>query len=100
MLLRAGASNRPMVAALGVDISRLFMLVFAGGAMLAGFAGAIVAPILSVDPGMGESILILTFVVIVIGGVGIHPGRLPGCDPGRGRRYRGPHLRARSGCAW
>ena len=70
MLLRAGASNRPMVAALGVDISRLFMLVFAGGAMLAGFAGAIVAPILSVDPGMGESILILTFVVIVIGGVG------------------------------
>tara|TARA_R110000868_G_scaffold69764_9_gene205488 strand:+ start:91617 stop:92540 length:924 start_codon:yes stop_codon:yes gene_type:complete len=70
MLLRAGASNRAMVSALGVDISRLFMLVFAFGAMLAGFAGAIVAPILSVDPGMGESILILTFVVIVIGGVG------------------------------
>jgi len=70
MLLRAGASDRPMVAALGVDISRLFMVVFAFGAMLAGFAGAIVAPILSVDPGMGENILILTFVVIVIGGVG------------------------------
>ncbi|MDS9469392.1 branched-chain amino acid ABC transporter permease [Paracoccus sp. MBLB3053] len=70
MLLRAGAANREMVAALGVDINRLFMLVFAAGAMLAGFAGAIVAPILSVDPGMGDSILILTFVVIVIGGVG------------------------------
>ncbi|MDO5604552.1 MAG: branched-chain amino acid ABC transporter permease [Paracoccus sp. (in: a-proteobacteria)] len=70
MLLRAGAANRAMVAALGVDINRLFMLVFAVGAMLAGFAGAIVSPILSVDPGMGDSILILTFVVIVIGGVG------------------------------
>ena len=70
MLLRAGAANRSMVAALGTDINRLFMLVFAAGAMLAGFAGAIVSPILSVDPGMGDSILILTFVVIVIGGVG------------------------------
>lgn len=70
MLLRAGAANRSMVSALGVDINRLFMLVFAAGAMLAGFAGAIVSPILSVDPGMGDSILILTFVVIVIGGVG------------------------------
>jgi branched-chain amino acid transport system permease protein len=70
MLLRAGASNRNMVSALGVDISRLFTVVFAFGAMLAGFAGAIVSPILSVDPGMGDSILILAFVVIVIGGVG------------------------------
>jgi branched-chain amino acid transport system permease protein len=70
MLLRAGAHDRAMVAALGVDIRRLFMLVFAFGAMLAGFAGAIVSPILSVDPGMGDSILILGFVVIVIGGVG------------------------------
>ncbi|MEE2861813.1 MAG: branched-chain amino acid ABC transporter permease [Pseudomonadota bacterium] len=70
MLLRAGAANRAMVSALGTDINRLFMLVFAAGAMLAGFAGAIVSPILSVDPGMGDSILILTFVVIVIGGVG------------------------------
>ena len=70
MLLRAGAANRAMVAALGTDINRLFMLVFAAGAMLAGFAGALVSPILSVDPGMGDSILILTFVVIVIGGVG------------------------------
>lgn len=70
MLLRAGAANRAMVSALGTNIDRLFMLVFAAGAMLAGFAGAIVAPILSVDPGMGDSVLILTFVVIVIGGVG------------------------------
>lgn len=70
MLLRAGSANRSMVSALGTDINRLFMLVFAGGAMLAGFAGAIVSPILSVDTGMGDSILILTFVVIVIGGVG------------------------------
>ncbi|RJE79254.1 branched-chain amino acid ABC transporter permease [Paracoccus sp. JM45] len=70
MLLRAGAHDRSTVSALGVDIGRLFMLVFAFGAMLAGFAGAIVSPILSVDPGMGDSILILGFVVIVIGGVG------------------------------
>ncbi|MBP0616508.1 branched-chain amino acid ABC transporter permease [Jiella mangrovi] len=70
MLLRAGAVNAPMVSALGVDIRRLFMLVFGFGAMLAGFAGAMVAPILSVEPGMGDGILILTFVVIVIGGVG------------------------------
>ena len=70
MRLRAGATNAPMISALGVDIRRLFMLVFALGAMLAGFAGAMVAPILSVQPGMGDSILILTFVVIVIGGVG------------------------------
>ncbi len=70
MLLRAGASNGPMVSALGVDIRRLFMVVFGFGAMLAGFAGAMVAPILSVEPGMGDTILILTFVVIVIGGIG------------------------------
>ncbi len=70
MLLRAGAHDRAMVSALGVDIGRLFMLVFAFGAMLAGFAGAMVSPILSVDPGMGDQILILGFVVIVIGGVG------------------------------
>jgi branched-chain amino acid transport system permease protein len=70
MLLRAGATNAAMVSALGVDIRLLFMLVFGLGAMLAGFGGAMVAPILSVEPGMGDSILILTFVVIVIGGVG------------------------------
>jgi branched-chain amino acid transport system permease protein len=70
MLVRAGASNAPMVAALGVNIRRLFMLVFGFGAMLAGFAGVMVAPILSVEPGMGDNVLILAFVVIVIGGIG------------------------------
>jgi len=70
MLVRAGATNAPMVSALGVDIHRLFMIVFGFGAMLAGFAGAMVAPILSVQPGMGDNILILAFVVIVIGGIG------------------------------
>jgi branched-chain amino acid transport system permease protein len=70
MLVRAGASNAPMVSALGVNIKRLFMVVFGFGAMLAGFAGAMVAPILSVEPGMGDNLLILAFVVIVIGGIG------------------------------
>ena len=70
MLMRAGASNAAMVSALGVNIRRLFMIVFGFGAMLAGFAGIIVAPILSVEPGMGDNILILAFVVIVIGGIG------------------------------
>jgi branched-chain amino acid transport system permease protein len=70
MLVRAGATNAPMVSALGVDIRRLFMIVFGFGTMLAGFAGIMVAPILSVEPGMGDTILILAFVVIVIGGIG------------------------------
>jgi branched-chain amino acid transport system permease protein len=70
MLVRAGASNAPMVSALGVDVKRLFMLVFGFGAMLAGFAGVMAAPILSVEPGMGDNLLILAFVVIVIGGIG------------------------------
>jgi branched-chain amino acid transport system permease protein len=70
MLVRAGASNAAMVSALGVDIRRLFTIVFGFGAMLAGFAGAMIAPILSVEPGMGDNLLILTFVVIVIGGIG------------------------------
>ena len=78
MLLRAGASNREMVSALGVNVGRLFAMVFAFGAMLAGFAGAIVAPILSVDTGMGESVLILAFVVIVIGGIGSIRGAFVG----------------------
>jgi branched-chain amino acid transport system permease protein len=59
-----------MVSALGVNIRRLFMVVFGFGAMLAAFAGAMVAPILSVEPGMGDNVLILAFVVIVIGGIG------------------------------
>ena len=70
MLVRAGATNARMVSALGIDIRRLFMVVFGFGAMLAGFAGAMVAPILSVEPGMGDNLLILAFVVIVIGGIG------------------------------
>jgi branched-chain amino acid transport system permease protein len=70
MLVRAGANNAPMVSALGVDIRRLFMIVFGFGTMLAGFAGIMIAPILSVEPGMGDTILILAFVVIVIGGIG------------------------------
>lgn len=70
MLVRAGSTHAPMVSALGVDIGRLVMVVFAFGAMLAGFAGAMAAPILSVEPTMGDGILILAFVVIVIGGIG------------------------------
>ena len=96
MLLRAGASNAPMVSALGIDIGRLFMIVFGFGAMLAGFAGAMVAPILSVEPGMGDGILILTFVVIVIGGIGSIRGAfiaalLVGCVDTLGRTF-GPIL--------
>ena len=70
MLLRAGASNRAMVSALGTDINRLFLLVFGAGAMLAGFAGAMMVPVISAEPDMGDTVLILTFVVIVIGGIG------------------------------
>jgi branched-chain amino acid transport system permease protein len=70
MLVRAGASNAAMVSALGVDIRRLFMFVFGFGAMLAGFAGAMAGPILAVEPNMGDTLLILAFVVIVIGGIG------------------------------
>lgn len=70
MLVRAGATNARIVSALGVDIRRLFMIVFGFGAMLAAFAGAMIAPILSVEPGMGDTMLILAFVVIVIGGIG------------------------------
>src|SRR5712692_3010667 len=70
MLIRAGASNREMVGALGVDIKLLFTLVFGLGAALAGLAGLMHAPILPVQIGMGENILILAFVVIVIGGIG------------------------------
>jgi branched-chain amino acid transport system permease protein len=59
-----------MISALGVDIGRLFRQVFGVGAMLAGSAGALAAPLLSVEPGMGDNLLILAFVVIVIGGIG------------------------------
>ena len=70
MLIRAGASNRTMAGALGVDIKLLFSCVFGLGAALAGFAGMLVTPIVSATSGMGEQILILAFVVIVIGGIG------------------------------
>lgn len=78
MRLRAGASNAPMLDALGVDTRRLFALVLAMGAMLAGFAGALAAPIVSVEPGMGGSVLILAFVVIVLGGTGSVRGAFVG----------------------
>ena len=78
MLIRAGAANREMVGALGVDIKRLFTLVFALGAMLAALAGVMAGPIYAVEVGMGEDILILTFVVIVIGGIGSVRGALVG----------------------
>jgi branched-chain amino acid transport system permease protein len=78
MQVRAGAVNREMVAALGVNIKLLYTLVFGFGALLAGLAGIMAGPILSVEPGMGESILILTFVVIVIGGIGSVRGAVVG----------------------
>jgi len=70
MLIRAGASNREMASALGVDIRLLFTLVFALGATFAGLAGMMLGPLTSVEPGMGEPLLILAFVVIIIGGIG------------------------------
>ena len=70
MLIRAGATNREMVNALGVNVDRLYMLVFGLGAALAGLAGVMAGPLLALEVGMGENILILAFVVIVIGGIG------------------------------
>ncbi len=78
MLIRAGASNRTMVAALGVNIRLLSTVVFGGGAALAGLAGLMAGPIYAVQPGMGEQILIQVFVVIVIGGIGSIRGALVG----------------------
>ena len=76
--IRAGATNREMVAAMGVNIRVLYTLVFGLGALLAALAGAMAGPILAVEAGMGESILILTFVVIVIGGIGSVRGAFVG----------------------
>ena len=78
MRIRAGESDREMIAALGVDIDRLYAVVFALGAALAGLAGALVGTIQSVQVGMGEPVLILAFVVIVIGGIGSIKGALVG----------------------
>ncbi|MCY0149996.1 branched-chain amino acid ABC transporter permease [Hoeflea sp. G2-23] len=76
MQIRAGESDREMIAALGVDIRFLYTVVFALGAGLAGFAGALIGAIQSVQVGMGEPVLILAFVVIVIGGIGSIRGAL------------------------
>jgi len=78
MRVRAGASNREMATAMGVNVRVLFTLVFAVGAALCAVAGAMLGPILAVQVGMGESILILAFVVIVIGGIGSIRGAMVG----------------------
>ena len=78
MQVRAGASNREMALAMGVDVRRLFTAVFALGAALCALAGGLLGPLLAVQVGMGESILILAFVVIVIGGIGSIRGALLG----------------------
>jgi len=78
MLIRASATNREIVGALGVNVKLLYTLVFGLGALLAALAGAMAGPLLAVEVGMGEDILILTFVVIVIGGIGSIRGALVG----------------------
>ncbi|MBM3352158.1 MAG: branched-chain amino acid ABC transporter permease [Betaproteobacteria bacterium] len=78
MLIRAGASNRTMVAALGINIRLLYTVVFGFGAALAGLAGIMAGPIYAVQPGMGELVLIQVFVVIVVGGIGSIRGALAG----------------------
>jgi branched-chain amino acid transport system permease protein len=76
MMVRAGASNSQMVEILGIDVKRLYCMVFAAGIALAGIAGMLAAPLSSVYPGMGNQVLILSFVVVVIGGVGSVSGAL------------------------
>jgi len=78
MLIRASATNREIVGALGVNVKLLYTLIFGLGALLAGLAGAMAGPLFAVEVGMGEDILILTFVVIVIGGIGSIRGALVG----------------------
>jgi len=70
MLIRAGASNRTMVEALGVNINKLFLIVFAIGATMSGFAGMLIAPITEASIGMGNEIIIIAFVVVIVGGIG------------------------------
>ena len=77
-LVRAGASNRVMTEAMGINVRRLFTAVFGIGAALCAVAGAMLGPLLAVQIGMGENILILAFVVIVIGGIGSIRGALLG----------------------
>ena len=78
MKIRAGQDDREMISALGINISKLYTLVFALGAGLAGLGGALIGAIQSVEVGMGEPVLILAFVVIVIGGIGSIKGALVG----------------------
>jgi len=76
MVIRAGSSNREMVASLGIDVKRLFRMMFAAGVALATLAGMLAAPVSSVYPGMGNQVLIICFVVVVIGGLGSVRGAL------------------------
>lgn len=78
MIVRAGIEDSVMVDALGIDVHKVFMLVFGIGAMAAGFAGIVNAPVVSISPDVGEAILVQTFVVVVIGGVGSFPGAIIG----------------------
>jgi branched-chain amino acid transport system permease protein len=78
MIVRAGIEDATMVDSLGIDVHKVFMLVFGIGAMAAGFAGIINAPVVSIAPDVGEAILVQTFVVVVIGGVGSFPGAIIG----------------------
>src|SRR5262249_44811686 len=78
MIVRAGIEDSAMADALGINVDRVFMVVFGIGAMAAGFAGIVNAPVVSLTPDMGEAILVQTFVVVVIGGVGSFPGAVLG----------------------
>ena len=78
MIVRAGIEDSAMVDALGINVDRVFMVVFGIGAMAAGFSGIVNAPVVSLTPEMGEAILVQTFVVVVIGGVGSFPGAVLG----------------------
>jgi branched-chain amino acid transport system permease protein len=78
MIVRAGIEDSTMVGSLGIDVYKVFMLVFGIGAMAAGFAGIVNAPVVSIAPDVGEGILVQTFVVVVIGGVGSFPGAVLG----------------------
>jgi branched-chain amino acid transport system permease protein len=78
MIVRAGIEDAIMVDSLGINVHRIFMIVFGIGAMAAGFAGVVNAPVVSLSPDMGEAILVQTFVVVVIGGVGSFPGAILG----------------------
>ena len=97
MLIRAGASNRVMVAAMGVNITLLYTMLFGLGALIAGLAGIMAGPIFAIESGMGEGVLILAFVVIVVGGIGSLQGAflaalLIGVVDAMGRAYLRPLL--------